>query len=164
MTKKSYARQQRDAAKEKLSDNKCWDELNQIYESAKTMLYQHTIIHTLAQNKELLALLENPSSTSNSIRILSRDLLDLNNQLKQLAEQHQGKSGGSQNPDEVWQSIVIGQGYAELMNTHTAVVQPTAFKILEDFNYAEQKLRNMAAVARDLPSQNGGISDAQIIL
>ncbi len=140
MTKKSPARLQRDAAKKELADNKCWDELNHIYESARIMLYQHATIHALASNKPLLACLENTASTANSIRILTKDLNDLNNQLNSIHSKHADRSGGSQDPDEVWMSIMIGQEYSQLMETHTSVVQPTAFKILEDFQYAENKL------------------------
>ena len=140
MTKKSMARQQRDAANKQLENNRCWDELNRIYESARVMLFQHTGIHTLASNQQLQACLENPSSTANSIKILAKDLMDLNRQLTEIYHKHQGMVGGSQDPDEVWKSITIGQEYAQLMETHTSVVQPTAFKILEDFQYAEKKL------------------------
>ena len=140
MTKKSMARQQRDAANKQLENNSCWDELNRIYESARVMLFQHTGIHALASNQQLQACLENPASTANSIKILAKDLTDLNNQLTSIASKHQGMVGGSKDPDEVWRSITIGQEYAQLMETHTSVVQPTAFKILEDFQYAEKKL------------------------
>lgn len=140
MTKKSMARQQRDAAAKQLEDNRCWDELNKIYDSARVMLFQHTSIHALASNQQLQACLDNPSSTANSIKILAKDLQELNQQLCNIYTKHQGKVGGSQDPDEVWQSIVIGQEYAQLMETHTSVVQPTAFKILEDFQVAERKL------------------------
>ncbi len=139
MTKKSAARLQRDAAKSQLKDNHCWDELNQIYESARVMLYQHTGLHAVASNTDLQKFLENPTSTANSIRILSKDLKDLNERLSAIYQRHAGKTGGSQDPDEVWFSITIGQEYAQLMETHTSVVQPTALKIVEDFQYAENK-------------------------
>ena len=163
MTKKSAGRLARDRAKQDLKDNACWDELNRIYESARVMLYQHTIISTLASNQQLLACLENPTSTANSIKILGGDLRALNEQLSTIYAKHQGKVGGSQNPDEVMGSIVIGQEYAQLMETHTSVVQPTALKILEDFQYAENKLASIAQQQRNLASQSAEVTDAQVV-
>lgn len=161
MTKKSLARQQRDAVEKQLQDNKCWDELNRIYESARVMLYQHTSIHALASNQQLQRCLENPSSTANSIKILSKDLMSLNEQLCAIYAKHQGKTGGSQDPDEVWQSIIIGQEYAQLMETHTTVVQPTAFKILEDFQFAEKKLAQH--IVQQQNTETNTVSDATTI-
>lgn len=158
MTQKSYARRQRDAAAAQLKDNKCWDELNQIYESSRIMLYQHSTIHSMAQNKQLLACLPDVTSTANNIRILTNDLKSLNQQLTAIRSKHDGKVGGSTNPDEVWESIVIGQEYAQLVETHTSVVQPTVFKILEDFQQAEirlaEKLREAAAAAMPAEQTN----------
>lgn len=158
MTQKSLARRQRDAAAAQLQDNKCWDELNQIYESSRIMLYQHSTISALAKNQNLLACLPNPSSTANNIRILGNDLKSLNDQLTAIHAKHAGKTGGSTNPDEVWGTIVIGQEYAQLVETHTSVVQPTVFKILEDFQQAEirlaEKLRQTAAVATPVDAVN----------
>lgn len=164
MTKKSAGRLQRDAEQAQLKDNRCWDELNRIYESARVMLYQHACIHQLASNQQLLACLENPSSTANSIKILASDLKSLNEQLLSIKSKHAGKVGGSQNPDEVWNSIVIGQEYAQLMETHTSVVQPTAFKILEDFQFAEKKLASIIQEQQNLASKSAGeVVDAQIV-
>lgn len=158
MTQKSYARRQRDAAAAQLQDNKCWDELNQIYESSRVMLYQHSTIHAMAQNKQLLSCLVDATSTANNIRILTNDLKSMNDQLNAIRAKHAGKFGGSTNPDEVWSSIMIGQEYAQLVETHTAVVQPTVFKILEDFQQAEirlaEKLRESAAVAMPVDQSN----------
>lgn len=163
MTKKSAARMARDATKEQLKDNRCWDELNQIFDDARVMLYQHTVIGTLAGNSQLQSCLENPSSTANSIRILGNDLKSLNEQLTSIRSKHAGKTGGSQNPDEVWNSILIGQEYAQLMETHSSVVQPTALKILEDFQYAEKKLNNLIAQQQNLAAKSNDVVDAQVI-
>ncbi len=158
MTKKSAGRLARDAAKEQLQDNKCWDELNRIHESAHVMLYQHAGLHAVASDKRLQSCLENPSSTANSISILSRDLKMLNDQLSAIYAKHAGKTGGSQDPDEVWGSIMIGQEYAQLMETHTSVVQPTALKIVEDFQHAENVL---ARRLQEIGNQHTGAEVAQ---
>ena len=163
MTKKSTGRLQRDAAKAQLVNNMCWDELNRIWEGARVMLYQHTVISTLASNQPLLSCLENHTSTANSIRVLGNDLKSMNAQLSAIRAKHEGKVGGSQDPDEVWNSIMIGQEYAQLMETHTSVVQPTAMKILEDFQFAEKKLASIAAQQQNLASKSADIVDAQVI-
>lgn len=162
MTKKSLARQQRDRMAEELKDNRCWDELNGIYDSARVMLGQHASIHTLASDKNLQACLENPTSTANSIKILARDLKTLSDDLNAIHQRHDGKVGGSQDPNEVMTAIGIGQDYAILTERHVAVVQPTAFKILEDFQQAETKLANIRAQNIELAKQNAGeIVDAE---
>ena len=159
MTKKSQARLARDRARKQAREhlkknNRCWDELNNIYQSAKTMLYQHIVISTLAANKELMARLKDPNSTINNIKILGNDIRELNVKLEEIHQLHANRYGGSDNPDEVMYSINISQKYAELMETHNSVVQPTALKILEDLNQAEiQYYKDTGVVPEDVIKQ-----------
>lgn len=153
MTKKSAARQARDEAEKNLKENQCWDQLNQIYEGAKRLLAQHTMIHTLGREKNLIACLRDPSDTANSIRILANDLGNMNNRLKAIHDKHASKTGSGESPDEVLVSIGIAQEYSDLMEAHTSVIQPIAMKILEDFDYSEKRLASLANVSEEVQSQ-----------
>lgn len=135
MTKKSYARQQRDEMKK---NNRCWDDLNAICGDVKVLLYQHTTISSLASNMQLMSFLKDPSSTASSIKILARDLDLMNKRFQEIKSKHEGKTGGSLDPDVAIECIMINQEYAQLIEEHYAVIQPNVLKILEDINYAEK--------------------------
>lgn len=170
MTKKSENRILRDArraeavrnASSKLKDNTCWDDLNGTYQACVEMLQKHGNLQTLAQNKEVIARVKDKTTLINNIRTMATDLRNMNGELSEIYGQHKGKSGGSQDPDEVIRTIQIFEQYQLFMTRHDAVVMPTVYHIIEQFDEAEKELaRDQAhAVATNQaqdPSHSGPI-------
>lgn len=140
MTKKSQARVKRDQEKKDLEKNTCWDDLNEINSTIKCMVAQHALISGLASNQALVANLEDPKNVASKIRILSKDLIDLNNRIIVLESEHKDKQGGAKDINDMVKTLEIGQEYAFLIELHDAVIHPTAVEICESFDAAEKKV------------------------
>ena len=161
MTKKSANRLARDKIKKDLHDNQCWDDLNNMYTNMLQLISQHANISTLAQRKDIIACVENKETLIMNIRALSNDLRTMNEDLVKIKALHEGKTGGSQDPDEVFSSINIFEHYRLFMERHDAVIMPTALHIIEQFDQAERKLHNLINEA-DLKDPDV-ISDAVMV-
>lgn len=155
MTQKSFARKQRDAAKERakeqLEDNKCWDDLNEIYNEAARLLHSHAAIAGYASDTDLHRYLPNPSLTVKNLKSLGSDLRQLSEELKGIKAEHANKTGGSDDADEVMGTFSIFEKYNLFTERHNAVVLPTAYQIVEEFAQAEQR-RQQAHAAANAPT------------
>lgn len=142
MTKKSINRLKRDAtrkeAEQHLENNTIWDDLTGAYEGCAKALGQHKGIALMLQRKEVFPYLKDFRGTIGNIQAVTRDLVQLNEELKTIHAQHAKKTGGSQDPDEVVQSIQIFEQYHLFLQRHDAVVMPAVYHILEDFGQAEK--------------------------
>lgn len=158
MTKKSHARLQRDAEAKKNGEgkismqqrvgknakinplNNCWDDLNTIYESCAQLIFQHVHLASYLRNQPLMCEVVNRDQLVANIQLLSNDLGKLRDELTEINNQHNTKSGGSQDPDEVMFTITIYEQYQLFMQRHDAVVMPTVYHIVEQLDQAEKKL------------------------
>ena len=145
MTKKSYARLTRDAAKARaeasLKDNRCWDDLNDIKDSCTQLLLSHGHIAQYSTNQVLIAAVKDKETLTQNIRLLGSDLNQMKIELGQIAATHEGRSGGSQDPDEIVGTYEVYERYNLFMERHQAVVMPTALHITEQFGEAEKRLK-----------------------
>ncbi len=139
MTKKSASRLARDRAKKELKDNTCWDDLNAIYNDCARLLISHSAISAYAKDTDLHRYLPNAALTISNLKSLAKDLRQLNEELAGIRGEHEGKSGGSDDPDEVMSTFSIFEKYNLFTERHNAVVLPTAYQIIEEFKQAEQR-------------------------
>lgn len=160
MTKKSLARQARDAEKKKqakgmrefndsVKDNKSWDELEGIYQSAVELLHSHTNLAGFATNKDLLSQVTDKPTLVANMQQLTGDLNVLSEELKQIHARHEGKAGGAKTPNDFLAAVEIFELYNLFMEKHQAVVIPTAMYITEQLEQAENKLAQLAATSAD---------------
>ena len=158
MTQKSHARKMRDKKKNDaasyINTNKCWDELNSMYSSMCGLLASHANLSIFASNKELVANVIDRDLLATNIRILARDLEVLNLDLSKIHNLHANKSGGTDNPDELMNTIGIFEQYNLFMERHDAVVMPTAYHLIEQFNQAEQIMLAADRVDQNLKDPN----------
>lgn len=149
MTKKSLARQQRDALKkdkaEHLKTNTIWDDLNATYSACAAALAQHAGIAVMLRRTEVFPYLADYKVTVANIRAVTNDILKLHEELKEIHAQHANKTGGSDDPDEVVQSFQIYEQYTLFLQRHDAVVMPCVHHILEDFAAAEKRINELTA-------------------
>ena len=143
MTKKSVARQTRDALKKEkvdhLKTNTIWDDLNGTYLACAAALAQHAGIAAMLQRKEVFPYLADYKVTVTNIQAVTADIVKLNEELKEIHAQHATKSGGSEDPNDVIYSFQIFEQYSLFLQRHDAVIMPCVNHILEDFNTAEQR-------------------------
>jgi hypothetical protein len=151
MTKKSDARLARDAAeartKKDLKDNKCWDDLNTINASCAALLLSHNHLSQYSNSKDLIACVVDKESLKQNLRLLASDLRKMTSELAELEAQHSGKTGGSQDPDEIVGTYEIYERYNLFMERHQAVVMPTAMHITDLFTEAEKRLKGALEIA-----------------
>lgn len=173
MTKKSIARIARDAEKartgDQIKDNSCWDDLNAVYQGCSQVLHRHCQLSNISSNKELIAEVKDMPTLISNLRMLGADLTKMNLELKEIHDQHVGKSGSTQDPDEVMLSINIFEQYNLFMERHDAVVMPTAHHIVEQINQAEHALhmklhaKAMAERAVNNATDVSVVTDVEII-
>lgn len=177
MTKKSFARQARDAQgapsmlaqrrvqREQLKNNTCWDDLQATHAQCYALLQGHVTHAQLANNPDLMAMIpkEEHGTLATLIRTLAGDLGTMNRELNEIAAQHAGKTGGSNDPDEVTMTIAIFQNYTFWMEKHGAVLMPTVQHMLEIFDKAERRIQiaNDAAAQAEADAQ-AGIVDVSV--
>lgn len=130
-----------------LERNRCWDELEGIYQSCAAALIQHTVISQLASDHELLMCLDNPTLVAQNIRSLGQDLRTMEQELQTIHAQHAGKALGAQDGDEMMLAFTISEQYHLFMERHNGVLMPTVYEILEHFSAAEQKRNALRAQA-----------------
>ena len=154
MTKKSVARQARDAveqknkrAKAQLKDNNCWGDLNEIYIYNMKLLMAHTELAQVAQDKQLLECIPDKATIVDLIRGLARDTVALSGELRDIYSNHGDKTGGSQDPNEVMRSIQIAEHYNLWVERYNAVIMPTVYQITEQLGQAEKILNQKRADA-----------------
>ena len=151
MTKKSAARIARDnkkkSAEEKtkqfsksVQGNKSWDELEDIYQGAVQLLQSHTTLASFATRHDLLSQIDDKATFVNNMQQLTGDLNTMSEELKMIHEQHVGKQGGANNPNDFIRVVEIFEMYNLFMERHQAVVIPTALYITEQLDSAEKKL------------------------
>lgn len=148
MTKKSIARQQKDANAKNIKNiadgkapGKGWDILNDLYGQCVKLLVSHTLTTTVLANKELYTCFDNPSQVSASIRLLAKDVTDHTAHLNEIHNQHKTRTGSERTPDEGMAVIGNHQAYSAWMTAHDALIMPTWMEIMDAVAIAEVRLR-----------------------
>lgn len=165
MTKKSFARLQRDAAAKEsklaqhkiLKENTCWDDLNEIYGQCVQMLQANAHLGAAAQDTEILAALEDKATFVRNARMMANDLREMSQDLTKLRELHLNKPPGSDDPDVVMYTINIAEQYNLWMAKYQSVIMPTALHLVEQISLAERLVHQ-----RNSASDPSVITDVQV--
>lgn len=164
MTRKSTARLERDAKEKKvknhLNDNACWDELNSMYSSMCQLLSSHSALSNFIKDKQLADAIVDKALLISNLNILTNDLASMNKELSEIHELHANKVGGTNDPDVLMSSIAIFEMYNLFMERHDAVVMPTAYHLIEQFDQAEKILAEKELNKNNLTDPNV-ISDVE---
>lgn len=163
MTKKSAGRLAKDRQKAELKElqnnNTCYDELNAIHQQCAALLLQHTGLSEAIKNKPLVAAIKDPEVFMQNIRLLAADLTKLHQELQEISKQHEGKTGGSRDPEELMKTVTIAEQYNLFMQRHNATVSPTAQHIIEQIAIAEQRL----AGAMEIIQAEDGLTNPEVV-
>lgn len=133
----SKARIERRLAKKKfkkengnmLKHNKCWDELEMLHAASAGLLYSTNNITPILRNEEILSKVDASEMVSIS-KVIANDLSLYKTKLENIYAKHSGKVGGSDDPDDILTTIMIGQEYIELSDSFQNIVSPNIDKIL----------------------------------
>jgi hypothetical protein len=118
-------------------ENTCWNDLIGVYQQMSGMLLRHTDISLVLNDADLMSFIEDKDTFKTNVRQFASDLRQLSDELQQLRALHNGKTGGSDDPEEVLHSIHIFEQYNLWMTKHDGVLMPTVYHILEATNQAE---------------------------
>lgn len=138
MTKKSAARVARDQAEKELQNTCVWDDVATVSQHCYSLLASHVGLQQLVNNEELRSCITDISLFEKNIRVLTKDLESLRQELDMLTAIHKGKTGKASTPDEHMEGISIYEKYYMFIQRHESVVMPVMLHILEQFNEAEK--------------------------
>jgi len=152
MTKKSYARQVRDAQKKEVST--CWDDLNNIYRQCQVLLATHLNIAQYVNQKDVLVEVADIEMFLRNMNMLTKDLESLSSQLTTIHDLHKDKVGGTEDPDVLIHTIDIGGKYSDFMYNYQQSTEPVVNHIMEQFAAAEFILnnKNKLPVTENIPT------------
>lgn len=150
MTKKSAARLTRDSEKkikdEYFKKNTIFTDLNEIHEKIVAQIRTFGVISTLSNQPELVDKLENKEDINNKVRLLALDLSKIISDLNDNYQSHKGKTGGTDDPDEHMQALIIFNNYLQIVSVVEGVIMPTAGSIMEAFTKAEVLLNKEPSI------------------
>jgi hypothetical protein len=152
--------------KEQKQVNTCWDDLMGVYRECARMLFQHTAVTQVLNDKELVGFIDDAVTFDANIKQFAADLVQMNGELQQLRALHADKTGGSEDPEVVLHSFAVYEQYKLWMTKHDGVVKPTIMHILEQTNQAElrrQAARAAQQEANPVENLDAGVLDVNTI-
>lgn len=107
-----------------------WDDLNGLNMACRELLQRTAPVSQLFVNKELLeAMGDNVTHLRDLASALNKDVKEYVDALNAIAQQHNGKSGVIDDPDQLMQMFSIGENYQRWMESFQSVVIPTVSDI-----------------------------------
>lgn len=162
MTKKSASRVSRDKFKQHMADqdkakanfhkkmaagdysgvdistNMCWDDLNKGYEMLVGQLTQHKeTADILLQNPNTLSFVKDKENLAANIRSLTRDLVQMKEDLDTSKAKHANRIGAATDPDDLMSAIPLFEEYQAITVRHSEVIVPTIVEITNAVAEAE---------------------------
>lgn len=147
MKKCSQVRIKRRLAKKKfkkenrtmLKTNKCWDELEMLHATTAGLFFSTKNITPILRNDALVEKM-GKVEVARIASVINSDLGHYKNELEKIHQRHAGKMGGSDDPDTLFETVMIGQKYSELVDSFNLVVTPNLDRLL---NMAAQAAAEM---------------------
>lgn len=158
MTKKSFARQERDRiAKEGKSAEMCsWDEVNDLGRQCANLIHQDASIAQLGFQPQLVQHVRDPAQLAKNLRVLSTDLRTLHTELKMIRDTHADRSGVARDVDDNMAAIGVHEKYVLWFERHSAIIAPISTAVAAQFSEAEQ-LMTQAAQSNLSPEQDPSV-------
>lgn len=114
-----------------------WDELNNIYMVSAQGVMAPKMLGVLAERKDTIKYITDHESFRNRIEMFKRDIEQMKKELSQIYQQHAGKTGSSNDPDEVTFANAISQQYAAFNERMISSIDTSVNYILAMFMEAE---------------------------
>ena len=105
--------------------NNCWDELNSLYVSCGELLTTPAPIAMALRDRAVVANCRDAEALKADSKILARDMQSYKESLENIKKGHAGKTGGTENPDELMNSFDMGEQYQQWIMSFQSVVIPT---------------------------------------
>lgn len=115
-----------------LKTNKCWDELHLLHAGTVALLFSTKNITPLLRDEKALAKV-NKEEVLQLANLIARDLELYKNKIDAIYAKHSKRTGGSDDPDTLFECIDISQEYMALTDSFSMVVAPNIDRILNIF-------------------------------
>ena len=173
MAQKSEARRQRDAQAGKVNKyskrlqqrtgqtDRSWDELATQHDNCKQLISSHAVLAHTFSNVEIAAAAPNPKHLASLLKVLAKDLRELNDTLDKLGALHADKKGGARTPDEGMHAKHLMEQYVLLIQLHDANVMPVAMEVREILEVSMQKVHDQG-LAQAIADHNATTNNAPI--
>lgn len=115
-----------------------WDDLQRLYMECQAISTTPSQVLPLLKDSEKLAKIQDTQSLIQQSKVLHKDAETYKQRLMAINAKHAGRSGSTQNPDELMYVLALGEEYQEWLHSYQSVVLPTVQNILEMF--AQEKL------------------------
>jgi hypothetical protein len=159
MTKKSFARMQRDEFRKEAANRMA--DLNDLDDQYQGILQQHYSVIAVFQRKDILNNLEDYDLVEKQLRILERDIETMKGKLEDLKTRakdidHKFKTECSNPMIEEYSGLIFS--YEEWMDEHQQLIMPTVTVLLEEISKAERKMGLQTQAARAQAGVNSEIT------
>ncbi len=170
MTKKSLARQQRDAFQEKVKAEGikgAYDVLNEMHAHQMGLFTQYGKLIELIAHSEIEPHLPNPQRTEILVKGLNAEMGDLLDKTSMLYSLHKGKQGHIKpdDEDEYFQTMQWQQDYIVYLGVHQQNLLPVMFELDEHLKGAIDAKQNLQAqaiaTAQALNNQNPDLAPVE---
>ncbi len=173
MTQKSPARRAKDAAAGRTNKyskrlahrtgqtDRSWDELATQHENCKQLISSHAVLAHTFSNVEIAAAAPEPKHLASLLKVLAKDLRELNDTLDKLGTLHLDKKGGARTPDEGMHAKHLMEQYVLLIQLHDANVMPVAMEVREILEVSMQKIHDQG-LAMAIADHNAATDNAPI--
>lgn len=127
-----------------LKTNKCWDELHMLHAGTVALLFSTKNITPLLRNEEAMAKL-NRDEINQIVSLITKDLEHYKNRIDAIYLKHQKKSGGSDDPNILFECIGYSQEYIAISESFNMIVAPNIDRILTMFEEVN-KVKDVADI------------------
>ena len=119
--------------------NHCWDHLEECRRSLMDTISASAMVGKVVHNKQLMAHIDDLPKFSKNMQLLSKDLQEINQEVVEIAKEHDGKSGGG-NAMANMEAISIFEKYTNAQTKYQTVVLPTLIDLELALNKAASKM------------------------
>lgn len=132
-----------------------WDELHQIRRECQALLVRQSLALPLMRDQATIAMMdaEDRRKIIDLSKVIVRDAAHYDAQLNEIYNLHNSKNGKTGDGDDLMGCLMIGEQYAQWMNSYQSVVLPNIETFLTIFDkYTSANLAN----GDDATPVNGG--------
>ncbi len=123
----------------------CWDDLIDVSKTADGLMLCATEVSPILRNAELCKAVPDGQGLVSTAKLLANDVQSFAKELKELKAQHDGKKGGTTNPDELVAALSLGMGYSDWIERYQGTVLPNIGTILDHAETGRKALEEKLA-------------------
>ncbi len=122
------------------TDNTVWDDLEAKRQVCLQMLLSPSLLLPILRNKEIEAKIDNVNNVNILASLIAKDLLKFQLYHERISARHAGKTGGSMDPNDHMEAVMLFNEYVTFAEQFQANVIPNVQSLSEILARAEAKV------------------------